>query len=186
MSETLKNIIDSYHSGLLSTPNIQVIEKKLSDERIEFPTGQVLNHTFSRSTFKNSELINMKFINLYCGSSYFQKCFVENCIFENISFKEAKFKNCVFKNCRFIDCDLNEVDATETIFNECTFLKNCFNSAYFELCHFQKSIFEDMENGLVFTAVLIDSTFSNSKESIKFEGEVEFFDVFDQIKKLHN
>jgi hypothetical protein len=29
MSETLKSIVDSYHSGLLSTPNIQVVEKKI-------------------------------------------------------------------------------------------------------------------------------------------------------------
>ena len=32
MSETLKSIINSYRSGLLSTTNIQVFEKKLSDQ----------------------------------------------------------------------------------------------------------------------------------------------------------
>ena len=36
MSETLKSIINRYHSGLLSTPNIQVFERKFSDETSSF------------------------------------------------------------------------------------------------------------------------------------------------------
>jgi len=182
MSETLQSIIDNYRSGLLSTPNLQVIEKKFLDERIELHNGRG-NTTFSMSSFKNSELINMKFINLYCDSSYFQKCSFENCSFENTSFKDGDFDNCVFKNCQFIHCDLEELNATETIFNECTFLKNWFGVAFFELCQFLKPTFDSIDN--MAGVVLIDSTFSNSKESIKFEGEVEFFDVRDQIKKLY-
>lgn len=51
MSETLKSIIDSYRSGLLSTPNIQVFEKKLSDETIKFPGKLMADLTFDSSTF---------------------------------------------------------------------------------------------------------------------------------------
>lgn len=64
MSQTLKSIIDSYRSGMLSTPNIQVVEKKLSDETIQFPAKRMADTTFYSSTFRNSDLINMKFINV--------------------------------------------------------------------------------------------------------------------------
>lgn len=62
MSEILKSVINSYHFGLLSTPNIQVFEKKLSDETIKFPSELIADLTFDSSTFKNSDLINMEFI----------------------------------------------------------------------------------------------------------------------------
>ena len=182
MNETLKSIIESYRDGLLSTPNIQVIQKKLYDETIEFPQ---LKHFFYFSSFKNSDLINMKFINVGFESSSFEKCIFENCIFENTWFRIAEFHDCMFKNCRFIDCDLSDIYATKTIFNECTFLKGCFNGATLELCHFLKPIFEDVHAGRIGSAVLIDSKFSNSKKSIEFEGEVYFNSIFDQIDKLH-
>lgn len=158
MSETLKSIIDSYPSGLLSTTNIQVFEKKLSDETIKFPSELIADLTFDSSTFKNSDLINMEFINVNFESSYFD--------------------NCVFKNCRFINCNLSEVDVTERIFNESRFLKSGFDNAVFELCHFLKPIFEGVKDGPLGSAVLIDSKFSNSKKSIEFEGEVYFNDIF--------
>jgi len=184
MSETLKSIIDSYHSGLLSTPNIQVFEKKLSDEIIKFPIKLMADLTFASSTFKNSDLINMEFINVNFESSYFEKCLVQNCIFENTILQSAEFDNCVFKNCRFINCNLSTVDGTETIFNECAFLKSGFDNAVFESCHFLKPMFEGMKGGRLGSAVLIDSKFSNSKKSIEFEGEVYFNDIFDQINKF--
>ena len=185
MSETLKSIIDSYRSGLLSTPNIQVFEKKLSNETIKFPSELIADLTFASSTFKNSDLINMEFINVNFESSYFEKCLVKNCIFETTILQAAEFDNCVFKNCRFINRNLSEVDVTKTIFNECTFLKGGFGNAIFELCHFLKSIFKDVRGGPLGSAVLIDSKFSNSKKSIEFEGEVYFNDIFDQIDKFH-
>jgi uncharacterized protein YjbI with pentapeptide repeats len=185
MSETLKSIIDSYHSGLLSTPNIQVFEKKLSDETIKFPIELIADLTFDSSTFKNSDLINMEFINVNFESSYFEKCLVKNCIFENIILLAAEFDNCVFKDCRFINCNLNEVDGIETIFNECTFLKSGFDNAVFESCHFLKPMFEGVKGSPLGSAVLIDSKFSNSKKSIEFEGEVYFNDIFDQIDKFY-
>lgn len=184
MSETLKSIIGSYHSGLLSTPNIQVFEKKLTDEIIKFPIKLMADLTFDSSTFKNSDLINMEFINVNFESSCFEKCSVENCIFENTILRAAEFNNCVFKNCRFINCNLSEVDGTETIFNECTFLKSGFGNAVFESCHFLKPMFEGMKGGPIGSAVLIDSKFSNSNKSIKFEGEVYFNDILDQINKF--
>ena len=181
----MKNIIDSYRSGLLSAPNIQVFEKKFSDETIKFPSELITDLTFASSTFKNSDLINMEFINVNFESSYFEKCLVENCIFENTILQEAEFDDCMFKNCRFINCNLSEVDITETTFNECTFLKSGFDNAVFELCHFLKPIFEGTKGGPLGSAVLIDSKFSNSKKSIEFEGEVYFNDIFDQIDKFY-
>lgn len=185
MCETLQSIIDSYRSGLLSTPNIQVFGKKLSDEKIKFRSGLMADTTLDSSTFKNSDLINMEFINVDFESSYFEKCIFENCMFENTTLEAAEFDDCMFKNCRFIHCNLSEVDVTETIFNECTFLKSCFNNAVFELCHFLKPIFEGVKGGPLGSAVLIDSKFSNSKKSIEFEGEVYFNNIFDQIDKFH-
>ena len=185
MSETLKNIIYSYRSGLLSTPNIQVFEKKLSDETIKFPSELIADLTFASSTFKSSDLINMKFINVNFESSYFEKCLIENCIFEDTIFQATEFDDCMFKNCRFINCNLSELDVTETIFNECIFLKSGFDNAAFELCHFLKPIFEGVKGGPLGSAVLIDSKFSSSKKSIEFEGQVYFNDIFDQINKFH-
>ena len=180
MSETLQNIIDSYRSGLLSTTNIQVFEKKLSNETIKFPSELIADLTLDSSTFKNSDLINIEFINVNFESNCFEKC-----IFENTILRAAEFDNCVFNNCRFINCNLSEVDVAETIFNECKFLKSGFDNAVFELCHFLKPIFKGVKGGPLGSAVLIDSKFSNSKKSIELEGEVYFNDIFDQIDKFH-
>lgn len=180
MSETLQNIIDSYRSGLLSTTNIQVFEKKLSNETIKFPSELIVDLTLDSSTFKNSDLINIEFINVNFESSCFEKC-----IFENTILRAAEFDNCVFNNCRFINCNLSEVDVAETIFNECKFLKSGFDNAVFELCHFLKPIFKGVKGGPLGSAVLIDSKFSNSKKSIELEGEMYFNDIFDQIDKFH-
>ena len=73
MSETLKRIIDSYSSGLLFIMNIQVFEKKLSDETIKFPSELIVDLTFDSSTFKNSDLIHMEFININFESCHFLK-----------------------------------------------------------------------------------------------------------------
>ena len=74
MSETLQNIIDSYRSGLLSTTNIQVFEKKLYNQTIKFPSELIADLTLDSSTFKNSDLINIEFINVNFEPSYFKKC----------------------------------------------------------------------------------------------------------------
>lgn len=169
MTETLKNIIDSYNSGLLVTSNIQVFEKKLSHETIKFPSELTADLTLAYSSFQNSDLIHMEFIDVNFESSYFKNCIFENCIFENTILQATEFDNCLFKNCRFINCNLSEVDGTETIFNECTFLNSGFGNAIFESCHFLKPIFKGMKGALLGSAVLIDSKFSNSKNSIEFE-----------------
>ena len=36
MTKTLKNLIESYKKGEFSTPNIQAINKRFSDEMIKF------------------------------------------------------------------------------------------------------------------------------------------------------
>jgi uncharacterized protein YjbI with pentapeptide repeats len=185
MSEKLKDIMDSYRSGMLSTPNMQVVEKKFSDERIEFPAKLMVDVTFASSLFKKSDLINMEFIHANFESSFFEKCLVENCIFKNTILQAAQFDKCVVKNCQFIHSNLSDVDGTETIFNECTFVKSGFNNAVFESCHFLKPIFKGVKGLRLGSAVLIDSKFSNSKKSIEFEGVVYFNQIFDQIDKFH-
>lgn len=178
MNDKLKTIIDNYRSGLLSTPNIQVLGKRLSDETIEFDPK--FRSAFYFSSFRGSSLKNMKFNKAYFESSYF-----ENCIFENTDFQLAEFDNCVLKNCQFSHCSFSELEGLETIFNECTFSKSEFNNAVFESCHFLKPMFEGVKSGHLGSAVLIDSKFSNSKKSIEFEGEVYFKDIFYQINKLY-
>jgi uncharacterized protein YjbI with pentapeptide repeats len=85
MNETLKSIIDSYRSDLLSPPNIQVFEKKLSDETIKFPNKLMADLTFDSCTFKNLDLIKMELFNVNFESSSFEKCLIENCIFVTCS-----------------------------------------------------------------------------------------------------
>ena len=184
MNETLKNIIDNYCSGLLSTGNIQVFGKNFYSEPIKFPSKLIADLTFDSSTFKNSQLINMRFINVNFESSYFEDCIFENCIFENTILRAAEFDNCVLKNCQFMSCNLSEVDGTETSFNECTFFKSGFGNAVFESCHFMKPMFKGVDSGHLGSSVLIDSKFSNSKKSVEFEGEVYFNNISDQINKF--
>lgn len=61
MNETLKSILDNYTCGLLSTNNIQVFKKNLSNETIKFLRKLIVDLTFNSSTFKKSDLINMPF-----------------------------------------------------------------------------------------------------------------------------
>ncbi len=110
MVKTLKNIMHSYNSGLLSTPNIQVNGKIFSSEIITFSAKLMADLTFSSSTFKNSNFINMKFINVNFESSFFEKCLIQNCIFENNILRLAEYDNCIFSNCFLIDCNLNKSD----------------------------------------------------------------------------
>ena len=88
---SLKNLINRYLSGFLSTPNIQVLEKKLYDETIVFTPKESPNVALSFSTFKNSELIKMKFIKVGFVYSYFEKCLIQNCCFEDVIDQIEKF-----------------------------------------------------------------------------------------------
>ena len=139
--EKLTRLITHYRSGLLSTPNIQVLEKKLYAETIVFACNENRDGTLSFSIFKNSELINMKFIKVDFVYSYFQNCLIQNCLFEDVGFTEAEFQDSVFKNCQFINCRLTDLTVTKTIFNNCRFLNCPFNALGFELSHFVKPIF---------------------------------------------
>ena len=181
---TLKNRISDYRLGLLKTPNIQVVNEKLSDETSKFPGGLMADLTFSWSTFKNSELINIEFIHVNFESSYFEKCLIKNCVFKNVIMTEGEVENCVFENCEFIDCNLSSWDVEKTTFNECKFFRSSLNKSVFELCHFRSPIFEGVEDGLFIALVMINAKFSNSKKSIKFEETVSFNQIFDQINKL--
>lgn len=185
MNETLNNIIDNHRLGLLSTRRIQVSGKLFSDEIINFPEKQIKDLFLYSSTFKNSHFINMKFLNVNFESSFFEKCVIENCTFKNNIFPSAVFKNCVFINCFLIDCMLSDVDFEETTFKECTVLNESTNNSVFESCHFVKTIFKSFESGYLNLgcAVLINSTFSNSKKSINFD-DVYLTEVLDQINNL--
>ena len=117
--------------------------------------------------------------------SYFEQCLIQDCIFEHVTFKLAEMENCTFKNCQFIDCRLHKLQCEKTTFNKCKFLESSLDNAIFESCYFLKSSFEGMRGGRIGSAVLTDSKFSNSNTSIKFEGDVYFNDIFDQIDKLY-
>ena len=185
MSNILNKIITDYRSGFLSTPNIQILDKTLSDEIIKFPSKLMVDTVLAEATFKNSRLINMQFINVDLEFSYFENCIFENCIFENIIFQMAEFENCIFKNCQFSYCNFSEVEAIKITFNECKFLKCNFSSASFESCHFIQSMSENIQNNGFLATLLIDSKFSNSKKSIEFEGRVLFEDIVDQISNFY-
>lgn len=165
MSNILNKIMTDYRSGFLSTPNIQILDKTLSDEIIKFPSKLMVDTVFAEATFKNSRLINMQFINVDLEFSYFE--------------------NCIFKNCQFSYCNFNEVEAIKITFNECKFLKCNFSSASFESCHFIQSMSENIQNNGFLATLLIDSKFSNSKKSIEFEGRVLFEDIVDQISNFY-
>ena len=55
---------------------------------------------------------------------------------------------------------------SETIFENCKFSEGSFDDADFKSCHFINTIFQDVVFGY---ASLVNSKFSNSKKSIKFE-----------------
>lgn len=158
MAETLKNLIESYQKGELSTPNMQVIDKIFSDEIINLPDDVLLDLTFSRAFFKKSRLTKIRFCNGSFGSSF--------------------FKDCLFMDCIFVDSEISE-----TIFESCTFSNGSVDGSEFQSCRFINTVFRDVTFGF---GTLIDSKFSNSKKSIEFEGEVYFNDdIFDQIDKFH-
>ena len=93
----------------------------------------------------------------------------------DLTFDSSTFKNSDLINMEFINVNF-----------ESSYFENCgFGNAVFELCHFLKPIFEGVKGGPLGSAVLIDSKFSNSNKSIKFEGEVYFNDIFDQIDKFY-
>jgi hypothetical protein len=52
MTKTLKNLMECYQKGKLSTLNIQVIDKIFSDEMINLPDDVLLDLTFSRAFFE--------------------------------------------------------------------------------------------------------------------------------------
>lgn len=98
MSKTLKNLIESYQKSELSTPNMQVIDKRFSDEMINLSDDVLLDLPFSRAFFEKSRLTKIRFCNGSFGSSFFKDCFLENCVFSNIHFQEMESLKCIFKD----------------------------------------------------------------------------------------
>ena len=128
MTKTLKNLIECYQKGELSTPNIQVIDKIFSDEMINLPDDVLLDLTFSRAFFEKSRLTKIRFCNGSFGSSFFKDCFLENCVFSNINFQEMECLKCFFKDCLFMNCIFVDSDISETIFESCTFSKGSLDN----------------------------------------------------------
>lgn len=87
MPRTLKNIIEHYNTEKLNTPNVQIINERLSNEIINLPDGVLLDLTFSRSFFDRSSLTKIKFCNGSFNLSFFKDCVLENCVFSNIHFQ---------------------------------------------------------------------------------------------------
>jgi len=122
MAETLKNLIESYQKGELSTPNMQVIDKIFSDEIINLPDDVLLDLTFSRAFFKKSRLTKIRFCNGSFGSSF--------------------FKDCLFMDCIFVDSEISE-----TIFESCTFSNGSVDGSEFQSCRFINTVFRDVTFG---------------------------------------
>ena len=132
MTKTLKNLIECYQKGELSTPNIQVIDKIFSDEMINLPDDVLLDLTFSRAFFEKSRFTKIRFCNGSFGSSFFKDCFLENCVFSNINFQEMECLKCFFKDCLFMDCIFVDSDISETIFESCTISKGSLDDSEFQ------------------------------------------------------
>lgn len=75
MAEKLKNLIESYQKGKLSTPNMQVIDKIFSDEIINLLDDVLLDLTFSRAFFEKSRLTKIRFCN-GIFEMYFQRLLI--------------------------------------------------------------------------------------------------------------
>ena len=61
MTKTLNNI---YNSGILDTPNIQLVNKTFADETIKFVDDLKKRNSFQSACFINVRLNNIKFIEI--------------------------------------------------------------------------------------------------------------------------
>ena len=93
MTKTLKNLIESYQKGELSTPNIQVIDKIFSDEMINLPDDVLLDLTFSRAFFEKSRLNEDKILQWKLWFKLFQRLFFRKLSF----FKDSFSRNGIFE-----------------------------------------------------------------------------------------
>lgn len=180
MVETLEKMIHSYKNNFVKTPNLQIIKKTFSDEIIA-------DLTLSSSTFKESCLTNIKFTNVNFESSFFEDCLLENCSFNSTNFNSIECENSTLKNCQMINCDLSDTNFTETIFERCLFQrieKASLGEAWFESCHFIKTIFNGFDAGQIGSAVQINSKFSNSKKSIEFKRDFYLLDVLQPLNGI--
>jgi uncharacterized protein YjbI with pentapeptide repeats len=180
MEETLKILVDRYKKGLLTTPNIQLINMRFSDEMLIFPDTMddnfCMDVCFSWCLMKKSDLTSIKICNGNFESGFFTESTLENCIFENTNFQELKCEKCVFKNCSFIDCTFVDSHISETIFSNCKFEKGSLGNCEFYSCEFINPIFSDV--GLAFT-IIGDSKFAKFNKSIKFEGKFFLIDILE-------
>lgn len=174
MEKTLKNLVDHYKKGLLTTPNIQVTNMILSDEVLDFLDDSVMDVSFSFCLVKDSQLTSITIYNGNFELGHFIESTLENCTFVNTHFQEWVCKKCVFKNCSFIDCRLIESEISETIFSNCKFEKCSLADSEFHSCDFINPIFSDVLHAFT---IIRDSKFSKFNKSIKFEGKFFLSDI---------
>jgi myosin-crossreactive antigen len=93
MEETLKILVDRFQKGLLTTPNIQVTNMRVSDEVLDFTDddpnpniGRVIN--FERCLIKKSQLTRIKISNGNFEVGFCTESTLENCTFESTNFQE--------------------------------------------------------------------------------------------------
>lgn len=88
MAKTLKNLIESYQKGELSTPNIQVTDMVLSDETILFAENiddNLGDVSFSNCMVKNSSLTSIKICNGNFELGFFTESTFKNWNVKNVS-----------------------------------------------------------------------------------------------------
>lgn len=173
LEQTLKNAIYSYKNSLIETTNLEILEKKFSDELIA-------DLDLYNSNFKNSQLTNIKFLNINFEYSVFENCLFEKCVFENANLDSMSFEHSTLKNCLLINCNLNDSNSTETIFQDCQFhadKKGSISESCFESCTFIRPIFNGFTSERLGAAVLINSKFCTYNKSVEFQGTFYFIDL---------
>lgn len=175
MVKTLTELIMDYNKGILTTPNLQIRDKRFVNENIE-------GETLIKTVFHDSNLKNIKFTNLNFEETFYYDSSFESCIFNKVNFSLNEFSNCSFDNCSFIDCSFNEAEFTKVIFKKCKFQvmeysSNAFGYAVLTSCHFDETLLTNIIPECLIATVLIDSKFSTSTQSIEFKGEFYLFDL---------
>lgn len=183
MTKTLRGLIENYNNDLLTTINLQVVEKIFEHETIE-------TEDLYGTVIKNSRFKSMKFTNIDFEKSAFYTSFLENCFFENINFQSSEFIESTFQNCVFVNCDFTDSEFKKKIFDACQFQTNekgstNFGDVNFISSHFDQTLFTGLPTLSVFGTVITNSKFSLSPRSIEFSGSFFLLDLVDPEKGIH-
>jgi len=193
MINSLKELIENYKNGLLTTINLQIIEEIFENETIQ-------TKNLYKTVIRDSRFKNIKFTNIDFENSAFCNSVLENCVFENINFRDGRFIESTFQNCFFINCDFTDSEFKNITFEKCEFQTNetgstCFADVNFISSHFDQTLFIDLPFLSIFGAVITNSKFSFcnrpnskfsfSKRSIEFTGSFFLHDLVDTEKGIN-